>query len=201
MRSRSPSAVAVEYLTLVLLCLAILFAVAMIIGAAAGDGRDDITVKATAALDDDRLAKGVYTTGEQQTTIVIDDADPREQRLALASDLLAPVLLLAVMWLIFSIARSVRYGDPFVRANVRRLQAIGGLLILGVLAVHFAGGALRDELLAPYLRAAAELDGAGLRPPDGEFPAYAPLCGLGILVLAQVFAHGTRLREDVDATI
>ena len=49
-------------------------------------------------------------------------------------------------------------------------------------------------------------------PVDRPEPSYAAtvahrltlallLCGLGVLVLAQVFAHGTRLREDVAATI
>ncbi len=201
MRSRSTSAVAVEYLTLVLLGLALIFAAVAIVQMVAGGGPDDIPVTATATLADDRLPKGVYPTGEQQTTIVIDDANRRERRLAAAIHLLPLLLFSAVLGLVLGIARSVRDGDPFVAANVRRLRAIGGLLILGVLAVHFAHGALQDELLAAYLRPASEFDATGLRPPDGEFPDFAPLCGLGVLVLAQVFAHGSQLREDVAGTI
>ena len=32
-------------------------------------------------------------------------------------------------------------------------------------------------------------------------PAAALLAGLAVLVLAEVFAHGVRLREDVEGTI
>ncbi len=106
-----------------------------------------------------------------------------------------------MLWLLRGITRTVIGGDPFTSANVRRLQAIGGLLIVGVTAVHFAQGALEGALLEPYLRPAADLDAAGLRPPDRDFPEIPLACGLGLLVLAQVFAHGTRLRDDVAATI
>lgn len=201
MRFRGPAfAMIIEYLTFVLLALTFVFAVGLTIQALTG-ARGDILVKATAALAHDLLPKGVYPTGEQRPTIVIDDPSDREQRLALAMELLRLLLAAAVLWLVLGIARSVRKGDPFIAANARRLRAIGGLLILGVLAVHFANGALQDELLAPYTRPAADFEARGLRPPDGSFPGVALLCGLGILALAQVFAHGTRLREDVAATI
>ena len=201
MKSRSPSyATVIEYLMFVLLALCCVFAVGLTLQGVSG-GRDDIIVTATAALDEELLPKGVYPTGEQRTTIVIDDPDRHEQRLALVIDLLPLLLSIAVLWFLFGIARSARSGDPFVSENVRRLRAIGGLLIFGVLAVHFANSALQDELLTPYTRPAYDFDARGLRPPDGAFPGIALLCGLGVFVLAQIFAHGVRLREDVEATI
>ena len=203
MNSRSPSyaAVMVEYLTLVMLILAAIVAVGLSVQALGVSTRDDVLVKATAALDADLLPKGVYPTGEQRTTIRIDVPDRREQRLAFVIDLLPLLLWIAALWLIFRIARSLRYGDPFIVANVRRLRGIAVLLIVGVAAVYFATNALQDELLAPYTRPASAFDAPGLRPPDGDFPGYALLCGFGILALAQVFAYGTHLREDVAATI
>jgi hypothetical protein len=54
-----------------------------------------------------------------------------------------------------------------------------------------------------YMRSAFEpLSRRGLRPPDHDFfPGTAPRSGLGAFVIAQVFAHGVRLREDVDSAI
>ncbi len=133
---------------------------------------------------------------------MIRDPTGRESRLAAMLDLLPLLLGVAVLWMLRGITGSVRAGDPFIAANARRLRAIGGLLIVGGLAVYFAQGALEEELLAGYGRAAgAPRATPGLLPADHEWPDYPLLGGLFILVLAQVFAHGTRLREDVAATI
>ena len=51
------------------------------------------------------------------------------------------------------------------------------------------------ELLA--MTPPANHAGGTFAPPIGG----ALLFGLGVLVLAEVFAHGLRLREDVDATV
>ena len=67
--------------------------------------------------------------------------------------------------------------------------------------VDSTGTALQDQLLEPYSRPPADLDATGLRPADADVPDIALVCGLGIFVLAEVFAHGVGLREDVDATI
>jgi len=188
-------------LTSVLLILSVVFAVFMTIDAIGAD-RDDIRFEATAPLNEKLIPDGLYATSEQRTGIAIVEPSAREQRLALGIDLLPLALWIAVLWLLRGIARSVRDGDPFVGANVQRLRVMGGLLILGVIAVHVGQTALQNELLEPYTRAAsAPLNTPGLRPPDGEFPGTPLLCGLGVIVLAQVFAHGVRLREDVDATI
>ncbi|MGH9037239.1 MAG: hypothetical protein ACRD0O_15880 [Acidimicrobiia bacterium] len=34
-----------------------------------------------------------------------------------------------------------------------------------------------------------------------SLPGNGPLAGLGVFVLAEVFAHGVRLREDVEGTV
>ena len=194
----SYAATVAHRLTFVLLVLSLFVAVALTVQGLGGD-RDDVTFDAKAQLNDKLLPKGVYPTGEQRTGIVIEDPSGREQRLALAIDLMPLLLWIAVLWFMRGIARSVRDGDPFIASNVQRLRAIGGLLILGTIAVAFADDALQHELLAAYR--GTSLKNPGLSSADGDFPEYALLCGLGVLVLAQVFAHGVRLREDVDATI
>ena len=187
-------------LTTAVLILSSIFAVWIVVQAIAGE-RDDVFFDASATLDQELLPDGVYAIGEQDTGIAIENPTAREQRLGAASDLLPLVLTIAILWFLRGIARSVRDGDPFTATNVRRLQAIGGLLMVGFVAAHFADLALQDALLEPYSRARDAFDEPGLRPADDRFPGNALLFGLGVIVLAQVFAHGVALREDVDATI
>jgi hypothetical protein len=181
------------------------FALYVAIATAVGGNRGDIVFEAAAPLDTQRIPKGLYTTDEQHTSMVIDRPTAREQRLAGARDAIPLLLVAAIMWLLRGIARSVRDGDPFVGENVRRLRTIGVLLVVGVLAVRFADGELQNARLEPYLgpsRPEPARAAVGLQPPDeADVPATQLLCGLGAFVLAQVFAHGVRLREDVEATI
>ena len=94
-------------------------------------------------------------------------------RLVVAAIQLAGLALwIGVLWLLRGITRTVIGGDPFTSANVRRLQAIG---VSADRRRHSPStspqGALEGALLEPYLRPAADLDAAGLRPPDRDFPA------------------------------
>jgi hypothetical protein len=34
-----------------------------------------------------------------------------------------------------------------------------------------------------------------------SLPGAGPIAGLGVFVLAEIFAHGARLREDVEGTV
>ncbi|HUR85324.1 MAG TPA: DUF2975 domain-containing protein [Solirubrobacteraceae bacterium] len=205
MKSREPTyaAVVAHRLTTLLFVAALGFALYVGISTATGHQNGDIVFEAQAPLDEKRIPTGLYTTGEQRTTMVIDRPSTHEQKLAGARDAIPLLLVAAVMWLLRGIARSVRDGDPFIGENVRRLRAIGVLLVAGVLAVRFLEGELQDALLDPYLGSPSpDSTAAGLQAPDeGDFPGVQLLCGLGAFVLAQVFAHGVRLREDVEATI
>ena len=91
----------------------------------------------------------------------------------------------------------MRKGNPFAPVNVRRLRGIGALLGVGSLVLAFVEMSLRQAL---YHRLPT--------PPFGNLVTEglsihgnAFIAGLGVFVLAEVFAHGVRLREDVEATI
>jgi hypothetical protein len=127
-------------------------------------------------------------------TVTIDDASPAQLFLRLAITLLQGLLLVALLWQLWGLLRSARQGDPFTTANVWRLRRFGWLLLLGWPLVAYLTMALK-EFLAMSLPAN---DTEGLfAPPIGG----ALLFGLAVLVLAEVFAHGLRLREDVEGTI
>lgn len=198
----SYAATVAHQLTSFLFVATIIIGLAMTADVVIGGGRN-VSFAARAPLNDRLIPKGVDAI-DQRTTISVKRPTAHQQRLALAADLLPLLLALPVLWLLRGVARSVRDGDPFGARNVRRLRAIGVLLIVGVPALHYVAAALQSAVADPYLSSPFEPFGRqGLLPIDDRFffPATAPLCGLGAFVLAQVFAHGTGLRDDVDATI
>jgi DUF2975 family protein len=140
------------------------------------------------------LPANVQPTNNIPVTVTIDDARPNQLFLRLAITLLPGLLLVAALWQLWGLLRSARQGDPFTTANVWRLRQFGWLLLLGWPLVAYLTMALKEQL-ATTLPAN---DTAGLfAPPIGG----ALLFGLAVLVLAEVFAHGLRLREDVEGTI
>jgi len=114
------------------------------------------------------------------------------------ADELARRLLLAfvALWQLRGLLRSVRHGDPFHTSNVRRLRQFGWLIMLGYPVVAFISSLL-NEGLGSTMAAEQPLLGSEFDPHLG----IALPTGLAVLVLAEVFAHGVRLREDIEGTI
>jgi hypothetical protein len=90
---------------------------------------------------------------------------------------------------------TVRAGDPFVAGNARRLQAIAWLVVAGEL-VRLGVGAV-GYYAAPIAR---EL-GIHVDRNLVQFSLTPWLCVALLFVLAGVFAHGTRLRDDLEGTV
>ena len=131
------------------------------------------------------------------TTVQVEDPTAAQVALAAAIDLTQLALLIAVMWLLRSIVRSVRVGDPFGSRAVRQLRGIAGVLLVGGPIVAGINEGLRTELfdrLSP-----AQQTGTGTA--GYSVPGALLIAGLGALILAEVFAHGLRLREDVEGTV
>jgi Protein of unknown function (DUF2975) len=140
---------------------------------------------------------GLRIVAGPDATIEIHDATA-EQHLLSAATSVGPALLLGIaLWLLRGLARSVREGEPFGDANVRRLRRLGFLLVVGGSVVALVDWALRLALantLPPSAFGGVGLDGF-------RFPFPLLLAGLGAFILAEVFARGVALREDVEATI
>jgi hypothetical protein len=94
-----------------------------------------------------------------------------------------------------AVLRTVRDGHPFVADNAHRIRVIGGAVIAGELAraaiVFFESSYAKANFVADGLRFESNADINGL----------ALVCGLIILVIAEVFRTGTRLDEDQSLTI
>ena len=96
----------------------------------------------------------------------------------------------AVLKRLVAMVETVRAGDPFVAANVYRLQTIAwALLALQLLSI--AIGAIGEAVST----AAHPVD------PDAGFSISGWLAVFLTFVLARVFAEGTLMREDVEGTI
>ena len=99
---------------------------------------------------------------------------------------LAHILLTRLL----AIVETVRLGDPFVAGNAARLQTTAWSL-LGLELLHLAVGAIA---------AAASSES---QPLDigWNFSITGWLAVLLLFVLARVFDHGTRMRDDLEGTV
>ena len=103
------------------------------------------------------------------------------------------LVAIAASWLLRGLLLSVRDGDPFTRANVKRLRALAVIVLIGIPLAALVG-----SLFASALAGSAGLDGGGIQL---TLPGNAALGGLATFVLAEVFAAGVRLREDLEGTV
>lgn len=91
---------------------------------------------------------------------------------------------------LLQIVESVRAGDPFVLDNAARLTAIAWWL-LGAELLHLLVGVLVGLASTP----AQPID------IDWTFSFTPWLAVLLLFVLAGVFTHGARMREDIEGTV
>jgi hypothetical protein len=129
----------------------------------------------------------------------VEVADPTTSQMFTRSamDLGPLVLFIAGLWLLRAFMRSVVRGDPFGTPNVQRLRRLGFLLVLGVPAVELVNTSLRQSLYNDLpLDGSVDIGVAGF-----SLPGNALLAGLGAFILAEVFAYGVHLREDVEGTV
>lgn len=91
---------------------------------------------------------------------------------------------------LLAIVDSVRRGDPFVADNAARLQTTAWAL-LGLELLHLAVGAIAAAVSSPT----QPLD------VDWSFSITGWLAVLLLFVLARVFDHGARMRDDLEGTV
>jgi hypothetical protein len=99
---------------------------------------------------------------------------------------LAHILLTRLL----AIVETVRFGDPFVTGNAARLQTAAWAL-LGLELLHLAVGAIAAS-------ASSESQPLNI---DWNFSITGWLAVLLLFVLARVFDHGTRMRNDLEGTV
>ena len=99
-------------------------------------------------------------------------------------------LYYVVLRRLLDIVESVRTGDPFISHNATRLHTIAWAL-LGL------------QLLSLVIGAIAKLVSSAGHPfhVDAGFSTSGWLAVLLLFVLARVFAHGARMRDELEGTV
>ncbi|MDP9119380.1 MAG: DUF2975 domain-containing protein [Actinomycetota bacterium] len=160
-----------------------------------------LTVPASAAIDDVRLPEAFEIAGPLPVNVDIADPSLTQRVIATVPPFVWWALALGVLWLLRKVARSAVQGDPFQRANVARLRWVGALFLLGFPLATIVEGYFTDWLFSAGVWTGGPLPPGGIRT---EFPVVsgpAIMAAVSLFALAEVFAYGARLREDVDATI
>jgi hypothetical protein len=160
-----------------------------------------LSVPASAAVNDVRLPETFEIAGPLPVTVDVADPSVMQRVIATVPVLVWWALAVAVLWLLRGVARSAARGDPFRTSNVIRLRWLGALFLLGFPLATIVEGYFTDWFFS------AGVWTGGPLPPGGiaiGFPVVngpAILAAVSLFALAEVFAYGARLREDVDATI
>ncbi len=139
-------------------------------------------------------AFGLLTAPEVQE-VVQDLGMPAKQivlvgSFALLAALVCVLLLTFAVMLTTRIVESAMNGNPFVARNADRLMQIGWLL----LATEVAGWLIGPAIIAMVPEKLA--DGITF-----ETSVVGPIGILLVFVLAQIFRHGTQLRDDLEGTV
>jgi hypothetical protein len=127
-------------------------------------------------------------------SVLVKDPTAAQRLLALGIEFPPFILVLAIFWFLRRLLLTIRAGDAFTGANVRRLRWIGALMLVGPPLLVFTSRQLTARLVEtidlPYVSHSFQ-----------PFSGFELLAALIALVFAEIFAHGVRLREDVEATI
>jgi hypothetical protein len=110
-------------------------------------------------------------------------------------------LSLVGLWLLRKVVRSAAHGDPFRAANVSRLRWLGAIFLLGFPLATMVGSYFEQLLFSSDVWTGPVPPGGFETGLDVMISAPAILAAVSLFALAEVFAYGARLREDVDATI
>lgn len=111
---------------------------------------------------------------------------PNGLRVIVVIGVIGAVIVHTILRRLLAIVESVRGGDPFILSNVRRLDAIAWsvlalevlrMIVMAITAAVWEPGRLGGFTFAPWLAV------------------------LMLFVLSGVFAHGARLRADLEGTV
>ena len=197
-QSPSRSTIFAANLVTLLLVLGVVFSLYFVGSAAVSairGNRHDVTVHQEFDVDaPDSLPPDTFLdTVRVPLTFVVRDASPKQVWYSVGRDIAPVVLVIGILWLLRGLLSSVREGDPFNGSNVRRLRTIGLLLLVGSPIAELVKSGFEQALASSTTGS-----GSGL---SFSIPGGGLLGGLGVFVLAQVFAHGVRLREDAEGTV
>jgi Protein of unknown function (DUF2975) len=133
-------------------------------------------------------------TGTREAELTFQQPDLVQRILLDAPGIVTSAMTLLVIYLLIRIARTLQAGEPFAPPNARRIRMFAVVvLIVGVLGPIIetvtTGLLVEGSPVADVIAVEAHISG----PPI--------LVGLLIAALAEVFARGTRLRQDTEGLV
>jgi hypothetical protein len=197
----------IAYFVVNLMLLVLLAGIALtLLSTAVGLARDGETILGGRTLpieaelsraDVKSLPPGVELREDPKVALEVHDPSSRQLLLSTGAGIGPWLLLGLVLWSLRGVASSVKGGEPFGAANATHLRRIGFFLVVGAPVVAVVDWSLRLSLantLPPNRFGSAD-------PASFDLPFVPVLAGVGAFILAEVFAYGVRLREDVEATV
>jgi hypothetical protein len=151
-------------------------------------------IEVTGTLPDELVAPTELAHGPFSGTVVVAEPSAAQYGWHLTPSLVLLVLAVVVAGLLLGIVRSLRIGDPFTTENARRLATLGVVLVVGGTLLPLVEGMALEGVLDPLL-----LDGP--RTWQLDLALWPALTGVLVGFLAEVFARGARLREDVEGLV
>jgi len=151
------------------------------------------TTKVTSGIE---LPRGATHDGLVAVDLVLQNATMGERFTQALPGLVFAGLAIAVGWLLFQLLRSTESGEPFTTRNVRRINTIALIFGAGGILAQYAEG-FADSMVTITRR---------LPTTPNQFFGFSfslePLVAmLVILLLAEVFRRGVKLRDDVEGLV
>lgn len=144
----------------------------------------------------DRLVaqEGVTLRGADTVVVHIADAGAGPWLASLLPGAVLSVTVGLGAWLLLRLVRRIEQGQPFVSASATSLRLLAATVLVGSLAVSLGLG------VAEAVISQRALDGAD--PVFGFEVSFVAFVGaLLMLALAEAFAQGVRLQEDVEGLV
>ena len=138
------------------------------------------------------LSPRVVARDEVAVEVRIPKPSHDEVRWAAGRNLTYGVVAVAAIWLLRQLLRSVRDRSPFTESNVWRLRALAFVLLVGTPLATFVA-----SLFESAVASSVGVD-SGVRI---ALPGSVFLAALGGFVLAEIFAAGVRMRDDLEGTV
>jgi hypothetical protein len=162
-----------------------------------------MTIPATFLVEDVPLPPETFEEHAASVSVSVDVHDPSmKQRVIAAVPVLVWWTLVAVvLWLLRRVVRTAAKRDPFRRSNVTTLRWLGAIFLLGFPLATFVERSFTEWFFSAGVWTGGPLPPGGIATEAPLLSGPAILAAVSVFALAEVFAYGARLREDVDATI
>ncbi len=136
---------------------------------------------------------GVTLTGGDTVDVQMAHAGAAVWTASLLPGLLLSAAVIIVCWQLVRLVASTGRRQPFVDASVRALRFIA-VTVASASVAHGLVTGIADSVVAAHAL-------TGDKSASFTFPLVGLLVALLVLVVAEAFAHGARLQEDVEGLV